>query len=222
MMPCMCKKVVVFDLDDTLYKEIDFLKSAYRHIASLVSNANAPEEAVYELMLNTYQTGGNAFEETVRQFGFRLYSVQWMLCVYRHHKPKITLDENTWQTLEQLKANGVTMGIISDGRLQQQWNKIEALELMKFVDKKNIVINDIEDRFKPDRRSFRFFMDKFGKEADYWYIGDNTAKDFVAPNSLGWTTVCLLDDGRNIHRQTMPTGANMDVRHINEIPKIIG
>ena len=47
MMPSMCKKVVCLDLDDTLYKEIDFLKSAYRHIASLVSNANAPEDDVY-------------------------------------------------------------------------------------------------------------------------------------------------------------------------------
>jgi len=28
----MRKRVVVFDLDDTLYKEIDFLKSAYMEI----------------------------------------------------------------------------------------------------------------------------------------------------------------------------------------------
>ena len=33
MMPSMCKKVVVFDLDDTLYKEIDYLKSAFQEIA---------------------------------------------------------------------------------------------------------------------------------------------------------------------------------------------
>jgi len=27
--------VVVFDLDDTLYKEIDFLKSAYKEVATI-------------------------------------------------------------------------------------------------------------------------------------------------------------------------------------------
>ena len=216
------QKIVVFDLDYTLYKEINILKSAYRHIASLVCNANTPEEAVYELMLNTYQKGYNAFEVAVGQFGFRQYSVQWMLDVYRHHKPKISLDADTRQVLELLKANGVTIGIISDGRQHQQWNKIEALGLTRFVDKSNVVINDVENRFKPDRRSFRLFMDKFGEEADYWYVGDNTAKDFVAPNSLGWTTVCLLDDGRNIHRQSMPTGASIDVNNINEILKSIG
>ena len=26
-------------------------------------------------------------------------------------------------------------------------------------------------------------------------------KDFIAPNKLGWTTVCLLDNGMNIHKQ---------------------
>lgn len=31
--------------------------------------------------------------------------------------------------------------------------------------------------------------------------GDNLRKDFITPNKLGWKTICLLDDGRNIHRQ---------------------
>lgn len=30
----MKRKIIVFDLDDTLYKEVDFLKSAYQEIAS--------------------------------------------------------------------------------------------------------------------------------------------------------------------------------------------
>ena len=51
------------------------------------------------------------------------------------------------------------------------------------------------------RLSFQRFMDKYGKDSDFWYVGDNTAKDFVGPNTLEWTTVCLLDDGRNIHKQ---------------------
>lgn len=200
-MPCMCKKVVCFDLDDTLYKEIDFLKSAYRHIASLVSNANAPEDEVYQTLLNTYMQGGNAFATVVQKYGFRLFTVEWMLDVYRNHKPQITLDNNTRLTLERLKAEGVTMGIISDGRYAQQMNKIDALGLKEFINEDDIIINTDRSRIKPDRQSFQRFMDKYGKDCYFWYIGDNTAKDFVGPNTLGWTTVCLLDDGRNIHKQ---------------------
>ena len=193
--------MVVFDLDDTLYKEIDFLKSAYRHIASLVSNVNAPEKDVYQLMIETYQKGGNAFETVVQKYKFRLFSVQWMLGVYRNHKPYISLDDDTRNTLDQLKANGVTIGLISDGRQMQQQNKVDALGLETYMDKSDIIINDKEERHKPDIRSFRTFVDKYGKGCDYWYVGDNTKKDFKGPNNLGWSTVCLLNDGRNIHPQ---------------------
>ena len=201
MTQSMCKKVVIFDLDDTLYKEIDFLKSAYRHIASLVSNDHAPEDEVYQLMLQTYYAGGNAFEAAVTKYGFRLFSVEWMLSVYRNHKPKITLDEETRNTLDWLKAQGVVMGIISDGRMAQQINKIEALGLEEYMDPNDIIINNHSEFFKPDMRSYRRFMEKYGADCDYLYIADNPAKDFKAPNTLDWTTICLLDDGMNIHKQ---------------------
>lgn len=197
----MCKKVVVFDLDDTLYKEIDFLKSAYRHIASLVSNTNALEEDVYQTLLNTYLQGDNAFETVVKKYGFRLFTVEWMLNAYRNHKPHITLDSDTRLTLERLKADGVTIGIISDGRYTQQMNKIDALGLREFIHEDDIIINTDLSRLKPDRQSFKRFMEKYGKDCDFWYVGDNTNKDFVGPNTLGWITACLLDDGRNIHKQ---------------------
>ena len=197
----MCKKVVVFDLDDTLYKEIDFLKSAYRHIAVLVSNANVPEDDVYQTLWETYLQGGNAFATVVQKYGFQLFTVGWMLNVYRNHKPHIILDSDSRLTLERLKVAGVTMGIISDGRYVQQMNKIDALGLKDFIHEDDIIINTDRSRIKPDRQSFQRFMDKYGEDCDFWYVGDNTVKDFVGPNTLGWTTVCLLDDGRNIHKQ---------------------
>ena len=46
----------------------------------------------------------------------------------------------------------------------------------------------------------KFILHKY-QEGDFYYIGDNVIRDFVAPNQLGWTTICLRDDGRNIHKQ---------------------
>ena len=45
-------------------------------------------------------------------------------------------------------------------------------------------------------------MEKIQAE-EYWYIGDNVQKDFVAPNRLNWKTICLMDDGNNIHSQNV-------------------
>jgi putative hydrolase of the HAD superfamily len=59
----------------------------------------------------------------------------------------------------------------------------------------------------------------------YYYIGDNPAKDFVAPNHLGWTTICLLDDGQNIHPQDFSLSQQMLPQHriskLSEIENII-
>ena len=44
-------------------------------------------------------------------------------------------------------------------------------------------------------------MKRYPECHDFTYVGDNPRKDFIAPNALGWQTVCLKDDGRNIHRQ---------------------
>lgn len=111
------------------------------------------------------------------------------------------LDEETRTTLMRLKDDGVVLGIISDGRMITQANKICALGLGRFIGEEDIIINEVEERFKPDMKSFRKIMERYGKDSEYWYIGDNTSKDFKAPNSLGWITVCLLNDGRNIHQQ---------------------
>jgi putative hydrolase of the HAD superfamily len=43
--------------------------------------------------------------------------------------------------------------------------------------------------------------------AAYVDVGDNPAKDFSAPNRVGWDTVCLVDDGRNIHPQDFQVDA---------------
>lgn len=46
----MKRKIIVFDLDDTLYKEVDFLKSAYQEIASWLEDTYELK-GVYNYML---------------------------------------------------------------------------------------------------------------------------------------------------------------------------
>ena len=46
--------VVVFDLDDTLYKEIDFLKSAFHDISEIIAtNSRKPIFGWCELLLGS-------------------------------------------------------------------------------------------------------------------------------------------------------------------------
>lgn len=62
-------KVVVFDLDDTLSSEIDFLKSAYNEIALKISDEICLDNnVIFNKMLNYYYERKNVFNEIIKEF----------------------------------------------------------------------------------------------------------------------------------------------------------
>lgn len=197
------RKVFVFDLDDTLYKEVDFVKSAFQYIAHRLAEIlpDVTSAAVYDTLWSVFLKGGDAFGEVIRQYGVETYTKADFLDWYRYHKPSITLDADIQETLRILKSQGADLAIITDGREQTQQNKIEALGLTAYMSA--VVINDNLKHLKPNKYSYRQIEKQFGSDCEFFYVGDNTSKDFIAPNALGWTTVCLLDDGRNIHQQSL-------------------
>lgn len=204
-------RVVVFDLDDTLCKEIDFLHSAFREIAGTLDSENT--ETLFAEMLAMRSRGENVFETLSERFGI---PVSELLTRYRAHVPTMTLVPGARLVLETLRAQGVVLGLITDGRSLTQRNKISALGLNKLIPDENIIISEEFGSEKPSLRNYEFFMKKY-PGAEYCYVGDNPKKDFIAPNALGWKTVCILDDGRNIHPQCFDKKASVSmIRSLEE------
>lgn len=222
-------KVVCFDLDDTLYKEIDYLKSAYREIAAYAAEhchgcSDTPmilAAKAYDAMLAAYLNGENAFEHLNSFLGIDL-PISEYLQIYRNHKPEISLSEDVEQTLDTLKANGCIIGLITDGRSAQQRNKIAALGLSRWIANEDIVISEEFGSEKPSPANYEYFMKRYPECSDFTYVGDNLQKDFIAPNALGWITVCLLDDGRNVHKQDFSyvPQCKMSTRIVNKLDEL--
>ena len=204
----MIKKVVCFDLDDTLSKEIEYLKSAYKEIAyNAADQCKGCSDTVYilaakayEEMYSAYQKGENAFER-LNAFMRIKVPVKVYLDIYRSHNPQLELSDETTSTLTTLKDAGYILGLITDGRSLQQRNKIKAYGLSTYIADENIVISEEFGSEKPTLANYEFFMKRYPSSTEFVYVGDNVKKDFLAPNNLGWNTICLLDDGRNIHKQ---------------------
>lgn len=202
-------KVVCFDLDDTLYKEIDYLQSAYREIATYAAEhcrgcSDSPlilAAKAYDVMLATFQRGENAFECLNSFLGIDL-PISEYLQIYRNHRPQISLSKEVVQALNSLKENDCVIGLVTDGRSVQQRHKIEALELARWIADEDIVISEEFGSEKPSPSNYKYFMKRYSSCNDFTYVGDNIRKDFVAPNAFGWTSICMKDDGRNIHKQT--------------------
>ena len=214
-------KVVVFDLDDTLYKERGYLLSAYREIAAKMESRYGLE-GIFDRMHKWWQEGENVFQRLIDMYTLDL-TIDDLLAIYRSHVPAIRLDEETKCLLDRLHQHAV-LGLITDGRTLTQRHKVEALGLSAYMDDADILISEETGFEKPSEEPFRHFMARY-PSCTYYYIGDNPAKDFVAPNLLGWTSICLLDDGRNIHPQDFSLSQQMlpqyRISQLSEIENII-
>lgn len=180
---------IVFDLDDTLYNEIDFLVSAYKYISTQIDPASS-DQIFYELF-TVYKSGGNAFDYIIKKFTNKKYTVDFLLSLYRNHFPKISLKNGVVDLLSNIKKKNGKIGIITNGRSITQRNKIQALGIDKFID---ITIVSEEIGFeKPDREVYISFL-KNNFLSQFYYIGDNPRIDFITPKKLGWCCIGILDD----------------------------
>lgn len=185
-------KYIIFDLDDTLMYEIDYLESAYREIARVIDENNTNE--LYQDMITWYHESKDVFGLLEEKYSKEKIE---LLNIYRNHFPTILLGDEVREVLEYIVRRSYKLGLISDGRSVTQRNKLKALHIERLFDK--IIISEEFGSTKPDLRNFEIFMND--KNLEYFYIGDNTKKDFIAPNSLNWVTIALKDAGRNIHKQ---------------------
>lgn len=205
--------VVVFDLDDTLYKEADYRRSGFHAVADeLAARYNLPASDLRMVADSAIDMKADPFETL---FGFMeamdrnvTETVQDLLPVYRNHFPEITLPAESRELLDHLRGKGVRMGLITDGRSVGQRNKIKALGIEEYFHPSDVVISEETGHDKSSADAFVRIVHHYPEASRFYYIGDNPAKDFLHPNMLGWNTVCLLDSASvNIHPQEFTEGS---------------
>lgn len=186
--------VIVFDLDDTLYNELDYLKSSYKSIAiSLKPNDWKP---LYSKMFSLYRCKINVFEFLAKTYKIETATLVEM---YRNHQPDIQLFEGVLEVFKAIKSKKGKIGIVTDGRSRTQRAKLKSLGVLKYIDK--IIISEEIGSEKPNSANFEAIEIALSGN-EYYYIADNLKKDFIAPNSLGWKSVAIIDNGKNIHSES--------------------
>ncbi len=221
-------KAVLFDLDNTLYYEMDFVKSGFRVIARYIGSKYHLDEELLFAQINDIllrDGRGKVFNTFLQNLG--LYSeerVRLLVYLYRSHFPAIQLYDDAIPTLGNLRSQGMLLGIITDGMASVQKNKISALSLDKLFD--IIICTDElgEDCWKPSTTPFRVALDLLRVHpSEAAYIGDDISKDFIGPNSLGMLTIQMkqgmeqniASEQKNNHK------AKFIVKELKEIPPII-
>ena len=172
---------VIFDLDDTLYSEKEYIKSGFDAVENYFKIDNMSKK-----LWDCFLEKKNAIDFVLEQEGLLEEGTKKLaLEIYRNHFPKIKLYEGIVDILLQIK-NNKKLGLITDGRPNGQRNKIKALDIEKYFDE--IIITDelggIEYR-KPNSKAFELMQRKMNVSFEKMvYIGDNIKKDFIAPEIL--------------------------------------
>lgn len=182
-------RAVIFDLDDTLYAEKEYVKSGYDAVG-----AASDIPALAEKLWVAFEKGLPAIDTVLEKAG-KLSEKDRLLTVYRSHKPTLSLYKGAETLLKRLKAEGIQVGIITDGRPEGQRNKLEALGLYDLADE--IIVTDELGgvRFrKPNDIAFRIMQCRMNVPfANMVYVGDNVHKDFNAPRTLGMQSVHFVN-----------------------------
>ena len=181
-------KAIIFDLDDTLYSEKEYVRSGYQKIAEAIPQVEDAAEKLWKL----FEEKKPAIDELLRLENIQSEETkQACLHAYRYQIPDIHLYEGVVKMLHEFKHQGLKIGIITDGRPEGQRAKIQVLNLETMVDE--IIVTDefggAEFR-KPNPIAFQTMRERLDVAyEEMCYVGDNIKKDFVSPENLGMRSI---------------------------------
>ncbi|MGF2942431.1 HAD family hydrolase [Enterococcus xiangfangensis] len=87
-----------------------------------------------------------------------------------------------------MNQQGTPIGIITNGPVNRQTDKINALQLTNWIDQENIIISDGVQIQKPDPGIFRLMEAKLNLTPDsLLYVGDSFDNDVLGAKAAGWS-----------------------------------
>lgn len=227
----MSRLHVVFDLDDTLYPERQYAIAGFRAAARWAKAEFGVADLADEMtgLLDTGLLGG--LFATVLARHVPEHTPEHLQAFHEAYRrcetPELELFEDARHALDHYQRRA-PIGLITDGTHHVQAKKVRALQIEERFAK--IVYTDAlgagRAYFKPHRRPYETMQAALGSPADrFVYVGDNPAKDFIAPNAMGWISVLVHRDHPRIHDVTRvaPGGAPQHtISSLRELPAVIG
>ena len=109
---------------------------------------------------------------------------------YEKELSQITLFPEVPTLLHTLEDNGIQIGLITNGPVQHQMNKIKALSLHDYFSPELIIISDGVGIAKPDPRIFHEAAGRVDAAPEQiLYVGDTWHNDIVGPIEAGWQAI---------------------------------
>ena len=229
--------VLVFDLDDTLYLERDYVRSGLEAAAALVAPSQRDRvlRACFDAFERMHPFDDAREEGAKRPFdAARVFDLALARCglardgalpgelgeAYRLHRPVIRLSEDAARFLAWLPRT-VPTGLVSDGPPAAEARKLQALGLLERFDHV-VLTGSYGTLFRPPHpRAFAEMEVRFGRTGrSLVFVADDPVRDFVTPRARGWMTVAIDRPGRMASRAA-PTPAHEAEARIDALDDLV-
>jgi putative hydrolase of the HAD superfamily len=205
-------RTVIFDLDDTLYPEWDYIRSGFVAVEHFLIKAGVEGcEGISDRWLQTRRTGERrvfdlwaASDDLAACMARRLVApleelAPALIEVFRQHEPTIEPFPGIEDLLASLTSAGdgeCRIGLVSDGQLEVQRAKFTRLGLGGFFHA-TVFSDELGREFwKPNPAPFHEVLRRLRRAPDdAVYIADNPLKDFIGARAASLSTVRLRVPG---------------------------
>lgn len=220
---------VIFDMDDTLYPEVEYCKSGFSAAADYIAQnlTTLDPKTIYDSLWHQFTTADRTtiFNSTLEKLNidYNKNTIATLVKTYRQHTPNITLPAPSRNVLETLKPD-YTLALLTDGFLPAQKLKVHALGIVNYF--KHIVYTEQLGRefWKPSTKGFEILLKNINTAPENAvYIADNPQKDFIAPNKLGMATIQLKTPYQihDFQPQSPDSAPKQSINNINQLPQLI-
>ena len=188
--------IFIFDLDETLYVEKNFVLSGFKVVAKYL---NLKYNFNYQRTFKDLKTimkihgRGKIFDKLLKKK--KIYSkkiIKKLIFIYQHHRPEIKIKREALRVLKKLSKKN-KLYLLTDGFFKTQQSKVAALRIKKYFKKIYYTGYYGQGFEKPSLKCFKMIKDK--EKCDWLkliYIADNPIKDFINLNKKQVVTVRVL------------------------------
>lgn len=214
-------KVVIFDVDDTLYDQIVPFEEALK--ASLPHASQELKKELKALYIRFRYYSDQVFhlteEGTLSLEEMRVYRIQEALKdfevsitkkeaekfqqAYRDNQGKLEMKPEMASLIKELLAVDMMLGILTNGPTEHQKAKLDQLGLTNLISKETIFISGEVGLAKPSQAIFQHIETKLDKTSEQFvYIGDSYENDVIGAKSSGWTCIWLNKYEKDIREES--------------------
>jgi len=193
-------KAIIFDLDDTLISEKDYIISGFNHVARILSDKTGiSQNNIVSDLVNLFDTSSKYvlnrfFEKNNIEYTDEL--IKELISEYRSHLPNVKFYDDVLPFLKEVKNLGIKTGIISDGYEIAQKQKLKVIEADKYFDAIILTCELGNEYWKPHPKAFELISKKLNVAFEEMiYVGDNPEKDFYIGKLYPIITVRINRNG---------------------------